>query len=79
MKRICILFHCFVSLSMFAAALPGQMTSWGLIAINAVEPGTKFKAISAGNGSSHCLALTTKGTVVGWGENDEGPVSIPTG
>src|SRR6266496_4098617 len=58
------------------AATQGQLVSWGSIGISYVAPGTKFKAIGAGQ--NHSLAVTAGGTVAGWGVNYDGEVRIPS-
>lgn len=55
----------------------GQVASWGSIMLPYVKPGTVFTKIAAG--FDHGLAVTTTGTVVGWGANNLGQESVPLG
>ena len=41
------------------------------------QPGTRFTAIAAGNGSS--LAVKSDGTVMAWGWNSYGKSTVPRG
>src|SRR5438445_4898454 len=55
---------------------PGTVVGWGAQVIPYVQPGTRFKAITAGG---HSLALKNDGTVVAWGSNASGQSTVPAG
>src|SRR6267143_1555706 len=54
---------------------PGTVISWGNQVIPYVQPGTRYQAIAAGN--YHSLALKSDGTVVAWGDNNDGESMAP--
>src|SRR5437660_6193822 len=54
----------------------GTFVGWGAQVIPYVQPGTRFKAITAGG---HSLALKNDGTVVAWGSNAAGQSTVPAG
>ena len=53
----------------------GQIVSWGSMVLPFVSPRTRFTAVAAGG--EHSLALTSEGTVVGWGRNLSGEATVP--
>jgi hypothetical protein len=70
-------------LSRTAAAQPaaGGLVSWGAQATPPVPPGTRFKAVAAGQDHTNALILAIEqdGRVVGWGSNDFGQATVPNG
>lgn len=61
-----------------AAPLTGMVAQWGTYVVPAVEPGTRFKAVSGGEEYTF-LALATDGRVIAWGMNGYGAASVPPG
>lgn len=65
-----------LAVPMAACAQPsGQLVSWGLYVIPYIEPQTRFKDVSCGDGFT--LAVTEQGTVIGWGNNSYGQCLTP--
>src|SRR5687767_8745415 len=60
-----------------ALAASGTVVAWGPQVIPAVAPGTRFKAIAAGD--QHNVALKNDGTIIAWGYNKFGGVSTVPG
>ncbi len=54
----------------------GSVTGWG--AVPATPPSLN-NVVAVAAGLYHGLALTSSGTVVGWGTNQDGEISIPSG
>ncbi len=52
----------------------GTIVSWGRDVLPYVEPGTRFTAIAA---AGHTLGLTSKGSVVAWGDEALGATQVP--
>ncbi len=63
-----------------SAAQAGQLLAWGSDRsgeVSDLPAGTDYVAIAAGD--AHGLALTSDGTVVAWGQNDNGQRDVPEG
>src|SRR5437870_2878394 len=58
-------------------ALTGIVVEWGRQTIPWLQPGTRLTAIAAG--TAHNLAVKSDGTVLAWGDNSEGQITLPTG
>lgn len=56
---------------------PGQVVGWGSMILPNVEPNTVFTKIAAGD--YHSLAMTSAGSIVGWGNNFSGQTTVPIG
>jgi alpha-tubulin suppressor-like RCC1 family protein len=61
--------------SLMAEPTAGQLISWGGVVLPYVEPGTIYTNITAGGGMS--AAVTSRGTVVAWGDNNYGASTPP--
>ena len=59
------------------AITTGVPVLWGNQVLPYVEPGTRFKSVSAG--AEHNLALLPDGSVIAWGANEFGQAQVPTG
>lgn len=55
----------------------GELLTWGSVTLPHVPPGTAFTNITADPGK--CLAITSNGTVFGWGANGAGEATPPSG
>ena len=63
-----------------SAARAGQLVAWGSDRsgeVSDLPAGTDYVAIAAGD--AHGLALTSEGTVVAWGQNNNGQRDVPEG
>ena len=58
-----------------ATSPAGTVVGWGAQVIPYVQPGTRYQAIAAGYDFS--LALKSDGTVVAWGDNQNGESMVP--
>jgi alpha-tubulin suppressor-like RCC1 family protein len=56
---------------------PGQIIVWGAISTLTNIPPQATNVVSLAGGDEHCLALRRDGTVVAWGKNSAGQVTVP--
>lgn len=58
----------------------GQVSTWGVpsAGLHDLPVGVTSKITQIAVGSHHAIALTTTGTVIGWGTNLKGELTIPT-
>lgn len=69
-----------VNLYAIGSSHAGQLRAWGLDRdgqVTGVPAGTDYVAVAAGD--AHGLALRSDGTVVAWGQNDNGECNVPAG
>ncbi|MGE5294994.1 MAG: hypothetical protein ACM3VT_09205 [Solirubrobacterales bacterium] len=70
----------FVNLCAIGSSFAGELRAWGLDRdgqVSNVPTGSDFVAVAAGD--AHGLALKSDGTVVAWGQNDDGECNVPEG
>jgi|GEM_PF-329211 len=69
-----------VNLCAIGSSHAGQLRAWGSDRdgqVTGVPAGTDYVAVAAGD--AHGLALRSDGTIVAWGQNDNGECDVPAG
>ena len=59
-------------------AFAGSIVGWGSQVVDSTELAQK-NHIAISTGGAHSLALRSDGTIVGWGDNDSGQATPPSG